>query len=148
MAGNGRGARKGAGSVDLLKDDGQVRGFDLPDDALPVDPDTGERETWHPMTKKWWDAWRKSPQATQMVSEPDWFFLLDTALIHHRMWSNGRWEFANEVRMRVASFGATPAHRKQLKMELETPDPYAVGAVKGDAVITEINSRRDRLAAV
>ena len=143
MAGNNRGARKAPQQVDLLVADGKVRGFELPDDALPWDPDRGCREEWHPMTVRWWEAWRRSPQAAAMVSEPDWYFLLDTALVHHNMWSNGRWEFANEVRMRVASFGATVAQRKQLKLELDAPEQYPVG--KTDAEIIDLSERRKRL---
>ena len=79
-----------------------------------------------------------------MLSEPDWFFLLDTALIHHNMWMNGRWEFASEVRLRVAKFGATPEDRMRLRQEIEVIEAAPVGSKKGNAV-TSLDSRRKRL---
>lgn len=119
----------------LLKADGAVRGMDLP-------PLAGD-EDWHPMTKAWWESWRRSPQATRMLSDPDWYFLLDTALMHHVMWSKGRWEFAGEVRLRVQKFGATPEDRLRLRQEIDVPDT-SIGSGPG-ATVTSIASRRQRL---
>jgi hypothetical protein len=80
-----------------------------------------------------------------MLSEPDWFFLLDTALMHHQMWSNGKWEFAAEIRLRVAKFGATPEDRLRLKQEIEAPVPE-VGSKAGTNVMS-LNERRRRITA-
>lgn len=96
-----------------LEDDGQQRGPDLPDDVLP------DGEDWHPATVRWWDTWRLSPQA-QQFTDTDWRFLLDTALMHHTMWSKGRWEYAGELRLRSAKFGATPEDRMRLKQTVHT----------------------------
>jgi hypothetical protein len=120
--------------------DGRTRGPALPKDALP----TGE--TWHPRTQAWWASWRKSAQA-QTFTPLDWDFLLDTALMHHTMWSKGRWEFASEVRLRSAKYGATPEDRARLRMEVSSgparpPAPAAAGAVGS---VTDIASRRARL---
>lgn len=100
-----------------LHTDGNRRGPELPD-ALPTD------ESWHIRTLAWWDTWRRSPQA-QMFTETDWDFLIDTALMHHTMWSKGRWEFAAELRLRAAKFGATPEDRARLRMKVdgETDEP-------------------------
>lgn len=95
--------------------DGQLRGFDLPDGLLPEGTD------WHPATVAWWQTWRESAQA-QRFTETDWRFLLDTALMHHTMWTKGRWEFAGEIRLRVGKFGATPEDRMRLKLSIDTPD--------------------------
>lgn len=132
---------------DLIKSDGKLGGFPLPDDVLPVDPKTGEREEWHPATVRMWEAWRASPQGTRMVTEVDWLTLLDTALMHHAMWKNGRWDFAAEVRLRTAKFGATPEDRMRLKQEIEVPEPFSVGpnVVTDDGKVVEFNSKRDRL---
>lgn len=92
--------------------DDELRGPPLPDDALP--------EPWHPRTLAWWDTWRRSPQA-QMFTATDWDFLLDTALMHHTMWSKGRWEFASELRLRAAKFGATPEDRARLRIQVGEP---------------------------
>ncbi len=139
MAGNSRRATGRREDVrDLIRSDGRLGGYELPEGALP------DGEEWHPITVRWWDHWRSSPQSSHMVSEPDWDFLLDTALIHHNMWKNGRWEFANEVRMRVAQFGATPAARRALKQEIEVVEETPVGN-KG-ANVTNIDDRRKRIA--
>jgi hypothetical protein len=112
--------------------DEQLRGPALPDDAIP--------EPWHPRTLAWWDTWRRSPQA-QTFTETDWDFLLDTALMHHTMWLKGRWEFASELRLRAAKFGATPEDRARLRMQVTpiaaSPQPEEKPA-----------SRYDRLRAV
>jgi hypothetical protein len=97
-----------------LSEDGEVRGYDLPDVL-------GEDEVWHPQTVRWWNNWRKSAQA-QSMTDVDWDFLLDTALMHHTMWSKGRWEFAAELRLRVAKFGATPEDRSRLRLRITEPE--------------------------
>jgi len=127
----------------LVKADGKLRGMKLPEGMLT--DKHGEPEDWHPMTKKWWAAWRSSPQAAGMLSEVDWYFMIDTALIHHNMWKNGRWEFANELRMRVAKFGATPEDRNRLRMEIDVPETSPVGNGGGNEV-TSLDSRRKRMA--
>lgn len=102
-----------------LTQDGELRGPALPTDALD--------EPWHPRTVDWWDTWRRSAQA-QQFTETDWNFLLDTALMHHTMWLNKRWEFAGELRLRVGKLGATLEDRLRLRQTIvtgETEDPEA-----------------------
>ncbi|PWK81714.1 hypothetical protein C8D88_116126 [Lentzea atacamensis] len=101
-----------------LTTDGELRGLELPADVL------GEGEEWHPQTLRWWNTWRSSPQA-QTFLQTDWDFLLDTALMHHTMWAKGRWEFAAELRLRAAKFGATPEDRARLRMKVTDPDKPA-----------------------
>lgn len=145
---------------DIVKSDGRLGGFDLPSDVLPLlpkqeqDPEYWEgeaqREEWHVQTVRWWNSWRESPQATRMLTGPDWDYLLDTALLHHQMWMSGgkNSERAAEIRLRVATFGATPADRLRLKLEIETPPEYDVGGENPeDAVITSLNDRRKRIAS-
>lgn len=102
-------------TVELEADD-ELRGPDLPIDVLP------KNEQWHRRTREWWRTWRASPQA-QTFTATDWDFLLDTALMHHAMWSAGRWEFASELRLRAAKFGATPEDRLRLRMKVTDPAP-------------------------
>lgn len=90
-----------------LDADGELRGPDLPE------------ADWHPATVAWWSTWRKSAQAKLLI-DTDWSFLLDTALMHNAMWSNQRWEFAAEIRLRVAKFGATLEDRQRLKLDVST----------------------------
>jgi hypothetical protein len=95
----------------IVASDDELRGPDLPIDVLP------DREQWHPRTRDWWRTWRRSAQA-QTFTATDWDFLIDTALMHHTMWSRGRWEFAGELRLRAAKFGATPEDRQRLRMQV------------------------------
>lgn len=97
-----------------VEDDDEVRGPELPEGVLP------DQESWHLRTVQWWETWRRSPQAQTFIAT-DWDFLLDTALLHHVMWTKGRWEFASEVRLRAAKYGATPEDRMRLKLKIETP---------------------------
>lgn len=121
MAGRGP-APKGSRARDrdtpkfeTLEDTGVLYGTDLPEGVLPAD------ESWHPQTVRWWNAIRKFPL---LKDEPDigWQFLIDTALMHHTMWTKGKWEFAAEIRLRVAKYGATPEDRMRLKITVEKPD--------------------------
>lgn len=155
MAGNGpapsakRSRARDTPTRDTIKSDGKLGGFPLPDDVLPIDEETGIREEWHPQTVRFWENWRSSPQSTRMMTNPDWDYLLDTALMHHIAWSSGGRNsdrFA-EIRIRVAAFGATPADRLRLRLEVEIPEEYAVGNAKG-ANVTNLNDRRQRLGGM
>jgi hypothetical protein len=95
-------------TVELTADQ-KLRGLELPEDVL--------EESWHPQTLRWWNTWRSSPQA-QTFLQTDWDFLLDTALMHHGMWSRGRFDYAAELRLRVAKLGATPEDRSRLRMKI------------------------------
>ena len=96
--------------LESLAADGELRGPDLPDGM-----------EWPDRTQRWWATWRLSPQA-QTFTESDWDFLLDTALLHARMWL-GDAKVAAEVRLRVAKFGATPEDRLRLRMQVDAPGP-------------------------
>lgn len=88
----------------------------------PVDaPELPDDIEWHPRTRDWWSMWAQSPQADTFTAS-DWSFLLDTALMHHAMWSKGQWTLAAEVRLRVAKFGATPEDRARLRMVFADAD--------------------------
>lgn len=78
-------------------------------------PELPDGIDWHPMTRNMWAAWGRSPMAA-LMTEVDWVYMLDTALMHHTMWEKGRWEFAAEVRIRSAQFGATPLDRLRLRI--------------------------------
>src|ERR1044072_4923091 len=126
----------------VITPDDELRGPELPagvlgdEDGVPVE--------WHPMTQLWWNSWRTSPMAQTFV-ETDWLFLIDTALMHHTMWAKGRWEFASEVRLRAAKFGATPEDRARLKLKVDDPANAPQRPVHSPAGVTDITSRRARL---
>jgi hypothetical protein len=65
--------------------------------------------------------WAESELAKDFTAT-DWSFLLDTALMHHAMWSKGQWTLAAEVRLRVAKFGATPEDRARLRITFADAD--------------------------
>lgn len=125
-------------------DQGELYGPDLPAGVLP------NGEEWHSQTVALWNSLRRS---ALMADEPDlgWMVLIDTALMHHTMWSKGRWEFAAEVRLRLGKFGATPEDRQRLKVKVEKPGagtavaPPRPGARRSE--VTNIASRRSRLTS-
>lgn len=124
--------------VEISPDD-ELRGPELPADVLP------DGAEWHPRTLRWWEVWRTSPQAQTFI-DTDWDFLIDTALLHHVMWTKGRWEFASEVRLRAAKYGATPEDRARLKLDVTSPLNGAQAPAQRPGNVTDINSsRRDRL---
>ncbi len=84
-------------------------------------PDLPSDFEWHPMTQNWWKVWQTSAMS-ELMSEVDWMYMLDTALMHHQMWANGHWTLAAEVRLRVAAFGATPADRLRLRIQWADAD--------------------------
>lgn len=75
---------------------------------------------WPERTREWWQVWIDSPQSEHFGSS-DWQYLLDTALIHARLW-RGDLSAAGELRLRVAAFGATPADRARLRMVFAEAD--------------------------
>lgn len=91
---------------------------------------------WHPRTVEWWEMWRDAPQADHFMAT-DWDFLLDTALMHHAMWSKQQWTLAAEVRLRVAKYGATPEDRARLRMQFADAD-------EKDSKRPEVPSSRER----
>jgi hypothetical protein len=81
-----------------------------------------------------------------LADEPalGWQFLVDTARMHHVMWSRGRWDYAGEIRLRVAKVGATPEDRMRLKVKVTKPGGEDGPAPR--AGVTDMTSRRDRLS--
>jgi hypothetical protein len=128
-----------------LTPDDELRGPELPVGVLGEDKDSGEPCDWHPMTKLWWKSWQTSAQA-QTFTDTDWLFLIDTALMHHTMWAKGRWEFASEVRLRAAKFGATPEDRARLKLKVDEPRSGPQTPAERPENVSDIRSRRDRIA--
>lgn len=126
----------------LISEPEAEQGYPLPEGMMT--DRHGNPLQWHPATQLWWDEWRSSPQATRMLTGPDWSFLLDTALMHHAMWTYKKWELASEVRMRVAKFGATPEDRARLRYEIHTNEEAHVG-IESASNVTSISSRKARL---
>ena len=92
---------------------------DLPTLQVMQDGELVEH-AWPARTLDWWEMWKASPQA-EHFSSTDWDFLLDTAVVHSRLWS-GEMSAAGELRLRVAKFGATPEDRARLRMQFAQAD--------------------------
>lgn len=92
---------------------------DLPDFRIERDEQLVEF-VWPERTREWWELWKASPQAEHFGST-DWEFLLDTALIHAKVWS-GDTSALPELRLRVAKFGATMEDRARLRMVFAAAD--------------------------
>jgi hypothetical protein len=91
----------------------ELPSFDV---TITVDGKVFTREfEWPERTREWWRMWGSSPLSSEFT-ETDWSELLDTALLHARFWS-GQTGVANELRLRVAKFGATPEDRARLRIQ-------------------------------
>lgn len=75
---------------------------------------------WPKETRAWWAMWSETPLAADFTAA-DWSFLLDTALIHGRLWS-GDTKAAAELRLRVDQFGMTPTSRARLRITFAQAD--------------------------
>jgi hypothetical protein len=122
-----------------IEDDGELYGFDLPTGVLP------DGAEWHPQTLELWDSLRRNPL---LKNEPNlgWQFLVDTALLHHIFWSKGRWEYASEIRLRLAKIGITPEDRMRLKIKVTTPVDEVKRPTVSSENVSDIASRRARLS--
>ncbi|MEV0608115.1 hypothetical protein AB0I61_17290 [Polymorphospora rubra] len=89
-----------------------------PQPILPVFGPGGE--PWPDPTVTWWATWGASAQA-ELMTATDWSFLLDTALLHARLWA-GEVSVAPELRLRVAKFGATLEDRARLRIVFADAD--------------------------
>lgn len=101
--------------------DGVTRGPELPEDY-----------EWCTRTQNWWQTVRDSAQA--MAFHPtDWEFLLETALLHHRLWRqtgrelspNGASTLAGELRIRLERYGFSWADRRKFGIHISTPEEAA-----------------------
>lgn len=75
---------------------------------------------WPAATQAWWSMWGKSPLSAEFTGS-DWSYLLDTALLHARLWM-GQVSVAAELRLRLERFGATPADRARLRITFAQAD--------------------------
>lgn len=130
MAGNGRRTKRPVNPS--LTSDGELRGFELPEGStvLPKGAD------WHPLAKKIWNDWRKSPQAQRMGTELDWDSLLITMIQLDGALKSGKWgTAAPEIRIRFNQFGDTPAARNALKFDAPGADDLSASRGVGSNVI-------------
>lgn len=118
-----------------VEDTGALAGPELPQSVLP------DGEAWHPQTVALWADLRRSPL---LRDEPalTWSYLLDTAVLHHRLWAHGEYRHAPELRLRLAKIAATPEDRQRMKVKIAERVP---GSIPAPANVSDIASRRARL---
>lgn len=76
---------------------------------------------WPEATRRWWATWGAEPLA-QDFTATDWDFLLDTALLHAKVWGAGELKLLPELRLRVAKMGATGEDRARLRITYAQAD--------------------------
>ncbi len=88
-----------------------------------TNPQTGRRRrvAWPAATKKWWATWGDEPMSADFTAT-DWDFLLDTALLHAKVWGEGDLKLLAELRLRVAKMGATAEDRARLRITYAAAD--------------------------
>lgn len=117
----------------------QVGQPDLPEFDIQVEVDgamISQRFTWPEATRRWWATWGSEPMA-QDFTATDWDFLLDTALLHAKVWGDGDLKHLSEMRLRVAKLGATSEDRARLRITYAAAD-------EADEKRTRSKSARDR----
>jgi hypothetical protein len=135
LAGHGRAKARSAGTKVFVAD--AVRQPPLPVLYLPGKAGKKVRFVWPAATKRWWANWAAEPMADRFRST-DWDFLMDTALIHARVWGDGDLSMMGELRLRVAKMGATAEDRARLKItyapdeDESTPQQHSSEAGDGD----------------
>lgn len=95
----------------------------LPDFDIQVEAGgelVSRRFAWPARTREWWQMWADSPLSADFTST-DWSELLDTAILHARLWS-GDHRVAPELRLRTAKYGATPEDRARLRIQFAQAD--------------------------
>jgi len=117
-----------------ISDTGTLAGPELPEGILP------DGAKWHAQTRQLWQELRRHPL---LQDEPGltWQYLIDTAALHSLAWTNGRWDLAPELRLRLAKVGITPEDRQRLRVRIT----QRVEAPEVPAGVAEIASRRARL---
>lgn len=84
-------------------------------------PALPEGVPWPEITVQWWDSLGSGEIAASWTAE-DWYYLLDTALIHAYVWGNGDMTQLPELRARLEAMGITPAARYKQRMDVRRTD--------------------------
>ena len=108
------------------------------DVQVEVDGEMSSRVfVWPDATRRWWATWGAEPMAEDFTAT-DWDFLLDTALLHAKVWGAGDLKLLPELRLRVAKMGATSEDRARLRIT------YAAADEADDKRSRPKSSSRDR----
>lgn len=116
--------------------DGVVRGPTLVQATARLD--------WDPVVVRWWDTWRRAPQA-QLFEETDWMRLATLAPIVAAYWKRPSAAALSEVRMNEERLGATVMDRLRARIRIEEPGDSEDGDASL-AVVRSMDDVRKRLA--
>ncbi|SDD59224.1 hypothetical protein SAMN04488581_2615 [Mycolicibacterium neoaurum] len=121
---------------------------ELPEFDVQVEDDgelVSQRFVWPEATRRWWAVWGSEPMARDFTAT-DWDFLLDTALLHAKVWGKGDLKLLPELRLRVAKMGATSEDRARLRVTYAAADE--ADERRSVSVSGAARSRRGPLKAV
>jgi hypothetical protein len=146
---SGRSRDRDNKALEELVYNGEIWGDPLPDGVLGVHesgPLEGQDIQWHAQTLVWWDAIRTWPIMKDEMAA-SWQFMVTTAMLHHKMWTNGRWDFAAEVRLREAKYGITPDDLRRLGKKIKRAGDPDLQVVEPGTVtsISPAQERKQRL---
>lgn len=145
LVGHGAAKARAAGMTVYVAD--PVEQPELPEFDVLVEVDgelVSQRFVWPEATRRWWATWGAEPMA-QDFTATDWDFLLDTALLHAKVWGEGALRLLPELRLRVAKMGATGEDRARLRITYAQADE---ADERRTAPKTSARQRRGPLKAV
>lgn len=148
MAGNGRRAKGLASSTPVLRAPEGPLGPELPDgpSVLP------RGREWKPIVVKWYEDFRRSPQASLVRSDAMWMAVQVGFVELDEMLTTGRFgSLGPEVRQLFSQFGWSPASLRAMKFDIPDADDHAagVGSADGlDGVSVDFEEYRRRRRAV
>lgn len=126
---------------------GRVAQPELPEFDVSIEVDdeiVSQRFVWPDATRRWWKTWGDEPMSEDFTAT-DWDFLLDTALLHAKVWGQGDLKLLPELRLRVAKLGATGEDRARLRITYAAADE---AESKGRPTGGSARDRRGPLKAV
>ena len=121
------------GDVPLARDN-VIRGPELAEIA--------DRTVWMSFTLKWWDTWRRSPQAA-VFEETDWMRLALLARVVDQCAAKPSAVLMGEIRMNEERLGATVVDRQRARMKI-TDEAPAEEPNRGRGNVTSIADRLNR----
>lgn len=122
LAGHGAAKSRMAGMTVYISE--PVSQPELPTFDVQVEDDgelISQAFVWPEATRRWWATWGAEPLA-QDFTATDWDFLLDTALLHAKVWGAGDLKLLPELRLRVSKMGATGEDRARLRVSYAAAD--------------------------
>lgn len=110
----------------ILSSNGALLGPAIPKGLLGIDAD-GKEIPWHPRAEKWYENFRRSPQATLLLTEPEWDVIIENLMLVHSYWTEPTVAKAAEMRARMKAYAVTPEDRARLHIDIDVPDNKSIG---------------------